>query len=146
MSTGFAALQVALGPARLGLGWDETVYVSQVSPIPAAAFTAPWAPGVSLLVAPVASWTTSTGALRAYLVLVAALGLFLAFRIWVGVLGRAVGVLAAGLFASLWVSLVYGNEAMPNFWLALLIVAAAGFAVRAARDARARTTWAQPSP
>lgn len=135
---GFAALQVALGPARLGLGWDETVYVSQVSTVPAAAFTAPRARGVSLLVAPIASWTTSTAALRTYLVLLSALGLFLAFRVWVRLVGRASVALAAGLFASLWVSLVYGNEAMPNFWLALAMVAAAGFTMRAARDARPR--------
>ncbi len=137
VAAAFGVVQVILGPARLGLGWDETVYVSQVTArIPAAAFTAPRARGVSVLVAPIASWTSSQDALRAYLVVASIVGLFSAFRVWVPLLGGAPVVLAAGLFGSLWVSMIYGSEAMPNFWLALCLVAAAGFATRAAGTAR----------
>jgi hypothetical protein len=61
----FTLAQLVLVPPGMGLGWDESVYVSQVSPhAPAAFFSAPRARGVPLLVAPVAAWSTSTELLR----------------------------------------------------------------------------------
>lgn len=81
----FTLAQLALVRPGLGLGWDEVVYVSQVSPeAPAAFFSAPRARGISLLAAPVASWSTSTELLRVYLALLSGLGLFLALRAWRG--------------------------------------------------------------
>lgn len=135
VSVAFALLQIALGPARLGLGWDETVYVSQVAPkVPAAYFSAPRSRGVPLLVAPVAGFVTSTAAIRAYLVLLGALGLYLAFRVWLRLLPPTSVAVAAGLFACLWPTLFYASEAMPNYWIAVLGVAAAGSALVAAHD------------
>src|SRR5690349_4464578 len=64
----FLLAQLLLVRPGLGLGWDETVYVSQVSAhAPAAYFSAPRARGISLLVAPVTSWSSSTALLRVYL-------------------------------------------------------------------------------
>ncbi|BBC31957.1 hypothetical protein SGFS_032510 [Streptomyces graminofaciens] len=111
----FTLAQLALVPPEMGLGWDETVYVSQVSPhAPAAFFSAPRARGVPLLVAPVAAWSSSTVLLRVYLALLAGLGLYLALRACRGLFLVRVLALAGALFTTLWVTLFYGPQAMPN--------------------------------
>src|SRR5690606_22578494 len=100
----------------LGLGWDEIVYVSQVtSHHPAAFFSAPRSRGVSLLVAPGASWTDSTALLRIYLALLSGLALHLALRCWRGLFPTRVLVTGGAFFATLWITLFYGPQAMPNY-------------------------------
>ena len=132
---GFALAQLALVQPEMGLGWDETVYVSQVSShAPAAFFSAPRARGISLLVAPVASWSSSTPLLRIYLAVLAGLGLFLALRSWRGLFPARVLGLAGALFATLWVTMFYGPQAMPNFWVAIGALAAVGNFLRAQAD------------
>ena len=131
----YALAQFVLGPVGMRYGWDETIYVSQVAPhTPAAAFSPPRARGIVALVAPVAGLTTSTTAVRVYLVIISAVALVLAYRVWLRILGPTTVVLAAAIFASLWMTVVYGNEAMPNYWIALLAVGATGWTVRAMRD------------
>jgi len=132
---GFVLAQLALVHPGMGLGWDETVYVSQVSShAPAAFFSAPRARGISLLVAPVASWSSSTSLLRIYLAVLAGLGLFLALRSWRGLFPAHVLGLAGALFATLWVTVFYGPQAMPNFWVAIGALAAVGSFLRAQAD------------
>ncbi|MEV6945952.1 hypothetical protein AB0N07_28985 [Streptomyces sp. NPDC051172] len=127
----------------MGLGWDETVYVSQVSThAPAAFFSAPRARGITLLVAPVASWSSSTALLRVYLAVLSGLGLHWALRAWRGLF--PVGVIAAGgaLFASLWITLFYGPQAMPNYWVAVGASATVAFFLHARSDrTRRRALW-----
>jgi hypothetical protein len=128
----FTLAQLLLVRPGMGLGWDETVYVSQVSAqAPAAFFSAPRARGVSLLVAPVASWSTSTELLRVYLALLSGLGLYLALRVWRGLFPTRVLALAGALFATLWVTLYYGPQAMPNYWVAVGALVTVGCLVRA---------------
>ncbi|MFG3013180.1 hypothetical protein ACGFZB_22460 [Streptomyces cinerochromogenes] len=128
----FTLAQLVLVGPGLGLGWDETVYVSQVSGhAPASFFSAPRARGVSLLVAPVAAWSSSTALLRVYLAVLSGLALFLALRAWRGLLPGRVLALAGALFASLWMTLFYGPQAMPNYWVAVAALAAAGCFLRA---------------
>ncbi len=116
----FTLAQLVLVRPGLGLGWDETVYVSQLSAhAPAAFFSAPRARGISLLVAPVTSWSSSTPLLRVYLAVLAGLALYLALRAWHGLFPVRVLALAGALFASLWVTLFYGPQAMPNYWVAV---------------------------
>ncbi|MEU8033271.1 hypothetical protein AB0C13_32400 [Streptomyces sp. NPDC049099] len=125
VAAAFTLAQLLLVPPGMGLGWDETVYVSQVSAhAPAAFFSAPRARGVSLLVAPVASWSSSTPLLRIYLAVLSGLALFLALRAWRGLFPVRVLALAGALFASLWVTLFYGPQAMPNYWVAVGALAA----------------------
>jgi hypothetical protein len=116
----FVLAQLVLVRPGMGLGWDETIYVSQVGDqAPASYFSAPRARGISLLVAPVASWSTSTPLLRVYLAVLAGVGLYLALRLWRGLFPARVLAGAAALFASLWVTLFYGPQAMPNYWVAI---------------------------
>lgn len=126
----------------LGLGWDETVYVSQVSGhVPAAFFSAPRARGISLLTAPIASWSDSTALLRVYLAVLSGLALYFALRVWRAHVMPPVLALAGALFASLWVTVFYGPEAMPNYWVAVGALAGVGCFVRARENARDRAAW-----
>ncbi|MEU5595335.1 hypothetical protein [Streptomyces sp. NPDC020298] len=135
VAVAFTLAQLLLVRPGMGLGWDETVYVSQVSPhAPAAFFSAPRARGVSLLVAPVAAWSSSTPLLRIYLAVLSGLALFLALRAWRGLFPVRVLVLAGALFASLWVTLFYGPQAMPNYWVAVGALAAVACFLRAGAD------------
>lgn len=131
----FTLAQLVLVRPGMGLGWDETVYVSQIgSGAPAAFFSAPRARGVSLLVAPIASWSSSTALLRVYLAVLSGLGLFLALRVWRGLLPVRVLASAGALFATLWVTLFYGPQAMPNYWVAIGALACVGCFLRAQAD------------
>ncbi|WP_405988803.1 hypothetical protein [Streptomyces sp. NBC_00986] len=136
----FTLAQLVFVRPGLGLGWDETVYVSQISAhAPAAFFSAPRARGISLLVAPITSWSSSTTLLRVYLAALSGLALFLALRAWRGLFPIRVLALAGALFASLWVTLFYGLQAMPNYWVAVGALAAAGCCLRARADRSDRT-------
>ncbi|MDO0938795.1 hypothetical protein QQY66_46405 [Streptomyces sp. DG2A-72] len=128
----FTLAQLALVHPSMGLGWDETVYVSQVgTQAPAAFFSAPRARGVSVLVAPIASWSTSTTLLRVYLALLAGVGLYLALRAWRGLFPAGVLAAAGALFATLWVTLFYAPQAMPNYWVAIGALVCVGCFLRA---------------
>ncbi|MGI5459334.1 hypothetical protein ACQEWB_40390 [Streptomyces sp. CA-249302] len=131
----FTLLQLALVRTGMGLGWDESVYVSQVSGhAPAAFFSAPRARGITLLVAPIASWSSSTPLLRVYLAILSGLGLYWALRAWRGLFPTRVLAAGGALFASLWITLFYGPQAMPNYWVAVGALAAVGFLLHARRD------------
>jgi hypothetical protein len=139
VAAAFVLAQLVLVRPVLGLGWDEIVYVSQVtSHTPAAFFSAPRSRGVSLLVAPVASWSSSVPMLRVYLALLSGLALFLALRAWRGLFPTRVLVLGGALFASLWVTLFYGPQAMPNYWVAIGALISVGCFLRARADRSAR--------
>ncbi|TMR13438.1 hypothetical protein ETD86_30830 [Nonomuraea turkmeniaca] len=126
----YGVAQLLLVSPRLGIGWDEAVYASQVAPhAPPAVFSAPRARGVPLLVAPVVGLTDSVVVLRLYLTVVSAAGLFGAFYVWLRVRADHVVPLAALLFGGCWLTLFYGNQAMPNLYVALAAVAATGFLV-----------------
>ncbi|MET7684829.1 hypothetical protein [Streptomyces sp. NPDC005423] len=135
VAVAFTLAQLLFVRPGLGLGWDETVYVSQVSShAPAAFFSAPRARGISLLVAPVTSWSSSTAVLRTYLAVLSGLALFLSLRAWRGLFPARVLALAGALFASLWVTLYYAPQAMPNYWVAVGALAGTACFLRAWAD------------
>lgn len=143
MAAAFTVAQLALVVPKLGLSWDETVYISQVSGhAPASYFDPARARGIPLLVAPLTMLTSSVLALRIYLSLASGLGLFLALLTWRRL--RAVWQLAlAGvLFGGLWTTLYYGPQAMPDLWVALSSLAAVGFFLQAARSGTAASDGA----
>src|SRR5579859_2024183 len=123
---------------RMGLSWDETVYVSQVSRHgPASYFDAARARGVPVLVAPVAWVTSSVVALRVYLAVLSGVSLVLALLVWRRVPGMYrdgrpgwVLALAAVAFGGLWVTQYYGPQAMPDMWSAVGSLAAVGLFLR----------------
>lgn len=135
VAAGYTLVQLALFLPGTALGWDETVYVSQVGRgAEAAFFSAPRARGITLLVAPVTLLTSSVDVLRAFLALLSGAGLFLALWAWRTLLPERVLALAGGLFAGLWITLFYGPQVMPNLWVALGSLFAVGCFLRAARD------------
>ncbi|MFD4501372.1 hypothetical protein [Streptomyces sp. NPDC058457] len=140
VAAAFTLAQLLLVRPGMGLGWDESVYVSQVAAhAPAAFFSAPRARGVPLLVAPVVAWSSSTALLRIYLAVLSGLALFLALRAWRGVFPARVRATAGALFATLWVTLFYGPQAMPNYWVAVAALACTGCFLRAQADRFDRT-------
>ncbi|MFI8091210.1 hypothetical protein ACIF9R_23305 [Streptomyces sp. NPDC086080] len=140
----FTLAQLALVRPVLGLGWDEIVYTSQVtSHHPAAFFSAPRSRGVSLLVAPVASWSDSTALLRVYLAVLSGLALYLALRAWRGLFPTRILLTAGAFFASLWVTLFYGPQAMPNYWVAIgALITVGGFLRHRADPSSGGPLWA----
>ncbi|MER6243798.1 hypothetical protein [Streptomyces griseorubiginosus] len=138
VAAAFTLAQLLLVRPGMGLGWDETVYVSQVgTQAPAAFFSAPRARGVSLLVAPIASWSTSTELLRVYLAVLSGLALYLALRTWRGLFPDRVLAVGGALFASLWITVFYGPQAMPNYWVAVGALGTVGCFLRARENPRA---------
>lgn len=138
VAVAFTLVQLVLVVPGMGLGWDETVYVSQVSTqAPASFFSAPRARGITYLIAPVTQLTDSVTVLRCYLAVVTGGALFLGLRIWRSLLPGPVVALAGALFASLWITLFYGPQVMPNLAVALSSLIATGCFLLAVRAGHA---------
>jgi hypothetical protein len=134
----FVALQWTLFPHDRPPGWDESVYLSQITPGAEAAFFAGWrARGITLIVAPAIWAGASIGELRVFLMVVSAVGLGLALAVWKSVIGLTASV-ALFLFSCTWIALLNASQVMPNFWTAVLGLAAAGYAVRWNERGRSR--------
>ncbi|MET7937361.1 pyridoxamine 5'-phosphate oxidase family protein [Streptomyces sp. NPDC005322] len=141
VALGYAVVQLAVVIPHTGhaLGWDESVYVSQVDPrTPPAYFSAPRSRGISLLVAPIVAATSSIPVLRVLLMVLSAGALYAAFRVWNRLLPRATVALAALLFSGLWITQISGPAVMPNLWVALGAVAAVGWFLRVPDERNAR--------
>jgi hypothetical protein len=125
-------VQMAVLVRSRGLGWDESLYIGQVSPrVPAANFSAPRARGITYLIAPAVWSTGSIPALRAYLAVLGGTAIVIAYWPWLALTSRRPAVpLAALLFSGLWITSYYTSEIIPNFWVAVAGVALAGWFVR----------------
>jgi hypothetical protein len=133
VAAAFTVAQLALVVPRLGLSWDETVYISQVSNhAPAAYFDPARARGIPLLVAPVTLLTSSVLAVRIYLAIASGVALFLALLCWRGLRPAWQLALAGVMFCGLWTTLYYGPQAMPDLWVAFSSLAAVGLFLQAA--------------
>jgi hypothetical protein len=131
LAAAFTIAQLAFVPPRMGLGWDEVVYISQVSAhAPTAYFDSTRARGLTLLVTPVELVTASFTALRVYLSVASGLGLLLALCAWRRVRSDWLLALAGVLFGGLWVAQFNGPQVMPDFWTALSALAAVGCFLR----------------
>jgi len=127
---GSVVVQSMLLPHGRPPGWDESVYLSQVTPGAEAAFFAGWrARGITILIAPAISAGASLGELRIYLIALSAVASGLSFSVWRPLVGTAVPIAAFFLSFS-WIALLNGSQVMPNLWAALLGLAAAGFTIR----------------
>lgn len=133
-AAGFTTAQLLFVPLRMGLSWDEVVYVSQTSShAPAAFFDPARARGVPLLVAPLEAVTPSIAALRVYLAVASGLGLFLALLAWRGLRPAWLLALAAVMYGGLWAAQYWGPQAFPDEWVAFAALAAVGCFLRAVR-------------
>src|SRR5690606_37035310 len=109
-------------------------YASQVpGGAPATMFSAPRARGMTLLLSPVLLVTDSFFVVRSYLAVLSGVLMYAGFAPWLAI-GRQVGArfaylapIAAGCFATLWTTQLYGNMAYPNLWLAFALVAGVGY-------------------
>jgi hypothetical protein len=130
VGVGYLAAQLLAFSADRAPGWDEAIYLSQVSP---GAEPLPFAPsrarGITLLVAPVLQLGGSIVHVRLFLVFASAAALTACFRMWAPVLGFGAPA-AALLFAGSWPALFYGSEVMPNLWAAFPAVAAVAVLAR----------------
>ena len=118
-----------------GLGWDETVYISQIDPhVPAGVFTAPRARGMTLLTAPASLLSGSLALMRVWMSILSGVGMFLAFLPWLRLRPRAAVPLAAAFWSGLWVGAYYSYEAMPNQYVAYGALAATGWLLLAIRE------------
>ena len=107
-------------PLRMSLGWDETVYASQISQhVPIMRWGPERARGMPLLVAPVTLLGGSAVVLRVYLSVLAGLGLFLALLAWRGVKPAWVLALAGLIFGGLAIVQIEAPLVFPNYWIAL---------------------------
>ncbi|MGP3980835.1 hypothetical protein [Streptomyces sp. KR80] len=135
VTAAYTLAQLVLVVPGMGLGWDETVYVSQVGrDAPAAFFSAPRARGITFLVAPLTALTSSVEALRSYLAVLSGGGLFLTLWVWRRLLPVPGLALAGTLFGGLWITLFYGPQVMPNLWVAYGALLATGCFLRVVRD------------
>jgi hypothetical protein len=92
------------------------------------------------MVAPVTLVTSSVRALRIYLSVASGLGLFLALLAWRRLRPGWVLALAGLIFGGLWTAEYYGPQAMPDLWVAVSALAAAGLYLQA--NARLGTSGA----
>ena len=126
----FAALAATVVGLDRAVRWDEVTYLAQVTPgQPDVWFGPQRARGMTIVLAPVALVGAPTGLLRAWLILVHAVALIVAFRPWVPVAGP-VAAAAAGVVAVGWVPLYFAVEGYPNLLAAFACVAAAGYVLR----------------
>ncbi|MFG2894766.1 ArnT family glycosyltransferase [Streptomyces sp. NPDC048248] len=143
VATAFVIVQLIVVPLWLPLGWDEGVYVSQVSSrVPTTYFSAPRARGISWLAAPAVVLSSSTVVLRAWMLALSTAGLVAAFWPWRRLMGDTVTAVAAAMLAGLWVVQFYAAEVMPNLYVAYGAVAAAGWFLRVVSSHGGRTSVA----
>ncbi|HET9672024.1 MAG TPA: hypothetical protein VFQ40_04165 [Actinomycetota bacterium] len=139
----FVVTQWLLVPRSRPTLWDEAIYLSQVTPGMRGAYFKAWhTRGIVLLVAPVTSLGGSVEAVRTYLTLLSGVATVGAFGTWMRRIGVAAAI-AAALFSFAWVSLLSAAQVMPNYWAALLGVAATGMLLRRLEEPRVgRLVWA----
>lgn len=119
-------------------GWDESVYLSQVTPGLRGVFFQPWhARGITLIVAPVTELGGSLGAVRLYLMVLSAIAVAATFGLWSSLVGMAAAV-AAFVFSFSWLGLLMASQVEPNFWGAILGLAVAGLIARRLVGGRTR--------
>jgi hypothetical protein len=127
------ALAHAVSPLMLlGAHWafgvDESIYLSQINSfVPPITFSAPRARGATLLAAPITILTPSAVAVRLWVAALSGVGLFVAFRPWLRLRDGYLVPLAALMFSTLWMVILYGFQLMPNQWVAYATLAACGY-------------------
>jgi hypothetical protein len=129
-----AFLAAELTPAllRVPLGTDEITYIARTSVRVSGVMLPPvHGQGPGLLAAPVTLVTGSLLAIRVWMALLSAVGLFLAMLCWRGLRPTWVLALAGLLFASLAITEDSGVQIYPDWWGALGVLALTGLVLHA---------------
>jgi len=129
-----AFLVAELTPAllRLPLGTDEITYIARTSVRVSGVMLPPvHGQGAGLLAAPVTLVTESLLAIRIWMALLSAVGLFLAVLCWRGLRPMWVLALAGLILASLAITQDSGVQIYPDWWGALGVLALTGLVLHA---------------
>jgi hypothetical protein len=117
---------------RMQLGADEITYIAQTSVHASQVILPPvHSRGAAVLAAPVTLLTTSVLALRVWMAVLSAIGLFLALLAWRGLRPCWVLAVAGLLLGSLGIAQLSGVQAMPDWWVALGALAVTGLFIQA---------------
>jgi hypothetical protein len=132
VSVAFLAAELTPALLRMPLGADEITYLARTS---AHASTVSLPPvhgqGMGLLAAPVTLFTTSLTAIRVWMSVLSAVGLFLAVLCWRGLRPVWVLALAELVLASLAITQNSGVQIYPDWWGALGLLALTGLFLNA---------------
>ena len=129
-----AFLAAELTPAllRLPLGTDEITYIARTSVRVSGVMLPPvHGQGAGLLAAPVTLFTESLLAIRIWMALLSAVGLFLALLCWRGLRQMWVIALAGLILAGLAITQDSGVQIYPDWWGALGVLALTGLLLHA---------------
>lgn len=134
----YLIVQLVMVPHPFGLSPDEANYLAKVDPsVPELYWSAPRAWGMPVLAAPVAVFSAGLPVIRIYFSFLSSFALVGAFWPWLRILHPAVAPVAALLFSTTWMTVVYGSLVMPNLYVGLGAVAVVGLFLRAVQD----PTW-----
>ncbi len=128
----FLAAELTPPLLRMPLGTDEITYIARTS-IHVSGVSLPpvHGQGAGLLAAPVTLLTQSLTAIRVWMSVLSAIGLFLAMLCWRGLRPAWVLGLAGLIFASLAISQNSGVQIYPDWWGALAVLALTGLLLHA---------------
>jgi hypothetical protein len=123
----FLAAELTPALLRMPLGTDEITYIARTS-VHANSVSLPpvHGQGVALLAAPVTLFTQSLTAIRVWMAVLSAVGLFLATLCWRRLRPAPVLALAALIFGGLAISQNSGVQVYPDWWGALAVLALTG--------------------
>ena len=128
----FLAAELTPALLRMPLGADEITYIARTS-IRVSGVSLPpvHGQGVGLLAAPVTLLTNSAIALRIWMSVLSAIGLFLAMLCWRGLRPMWILALAELILASLAITQNSGVQVYPDWWGALGVLALTGLFLHA---------------
>jgi hypothetical protein len=127
---GSMVMQLALIQADRPPSWDESIYVSQVTPDMDAMFLRAFrARGITYLIAPVTLAGGSMEHVRLFLMVLSSLAVGAVFAIAIPLIGLAAPI-AALLFAPSWFVVFNGSAVLPNLWAAILGLATTALIAR----------------
>jgi hypothetical protein len=132
VSVAFLAAELTPALLRMPLGADEITYIARTS-VHASGVSLPpvHGQGVGLLAAPVTLFTMSLTAIRIWMSVLSAAGLFLAMLCWRGLRPMWVLALAELVLASLAITQNSGVQVYPDWWGALGLLALTGLFLHA---------------
>ncbi|HKD88151.1 MAG TPA: hypothetical protein VKB62_06425 [Streptosporangiaceae bacterium] len=132
VSVAFLGAELTPALLRMPLGADELTYIARTS-VHASGVSLPpvHGQGMGLLAAPVTLFTMSLTAIRIWMSVLSAVGLFLAVLCWRGLRPMWVLGLAELILASLAITQNSGVQIYPDWWGALGLLALTGLFLRA---------------